>query len=143
VGGAQVVRMRLWVRRQGAKDGGGLGVRVRQCRDGPRRTGRPRAAPGLHFWHASWPGWPEPSPQGRCSIVSADPGRRTLVPCPIRPAIPRAARARRPTRAGQPPRRQGSRAAGRPGRARAVDVGAIAGDEACADGWCRPSCRCI
>jgi hypothetical protein len=101
--GAQVVRMRLGVWRKRPENGGGLGVRVRQGRDGRRRAGRPRAAPGLHFWNASRPGRSGPSPQAMCRIVSGDPGRRTLVAWPIRPAVPPEVPARQPMR--RPPRR--------------------------------------
>ena len=101
--GAQVVCMRLGIWRKGPENGGGLGVCVRQGRDGRRRAGRPRAAPGLHFWNASRPGRSGPSPQAMCRIVSGDPGRRTLVAWPIRPAVPPEVPARQPMRL--PPRR--------------------------------------
>ena len=133
--GTQVVRVRLGIRRQGSENGGGLRVCVRQRRDGCPRAGRPRAAPGLHFWHASWRGWPEPSPQGMCDIVSADLRRRTLVPCPTRPATPPVVQATQPTHRGTYPD-------DRLDRVRAAGADVTAGGGACADGWCRPSFRC-
>jgi hypothetical protein len=141
VRGAQVVRVRLGIGRQRPEDGGGLGVRVSQCRDGRPRAGRPRAAPGLHFWHASWPGWPGPSPQGMCAIVSADPGRRTLVPCPTRPATPPVVRARLLT-CPRPPRGTRRRPVDPRGVAPPAVAGGIAEAGDCADGWCRRSFRC-
>jgi hypothetical protein len=140
VRGAQVVRVRLGIGRQRPEDGGGLGVRVSQCRDGRPRAGRPRAAPGLHFWHASWPGWPGPSPQGMCAIVSAVLRRRTLVPCPTRPATPPVARATLLT-CPQPARGLRPRPVGRRGRVRPAAGGIGEGGD-CADGWCHPSFRC-
>ena len=141
VRGAQVVGVGLGIGRQWPEDGGGLGVCVRQRRDGRRRAGRPRAAPGLHFWNASCPGWPGPSPSAMCGIVSGDPGRRTLVTWPTRPAVQSAVRATEPTR---PPPQRGTRLLpdDRRGRVRpaAGDGTGVAGGYG--DGWCHRSFRC-
>jgi hypothetical protein len=137
---AQVVRVRLGIGGQRPENCCGLGVCVSQRRDGRRRAGRPRATPGLHFWHASRPGRPGPSPQTMCRVVSGDPGRRTLVPCPTRPAVPPRA-ATRPT-CPAPGRGTRLRRAGRRDGALLSDDDATAGEGACGDDWCRPSCRC-